>query len=431
MSPWGKAAREAPRKVLVGIVAAVAVLAATAAPAGAARPATGRAEHVVMVVWDGFDPEYRHRVPTPNLDALARRGVVTTSTGVMQTITNPSMASLATGAYPERHGNTAYLYDPAANVVRGQTRALAVPTVAQSLAAQGRTVASIQWFILQNYGVTYGDPEALYTQPGGPCANRVDQFVDLMAGRPVISNGTPVTVPEVPDLTAVYCDDLDSLGHRVGADDPALATQMAEMDRQLGRIVQATRDAGTYDRTAFLVVGDHGMTTFDKAFGADLLAAIESAGFTGEFVGSGGTPSAGTDVVIAVGGNASLHMRGAAANPRAIAKIRSRIARIPQVRAVFGKAEQRVLRMSPAVGDLLVEPEPGWTAALDAPAAPAGRHGSTTELQTTFVIAGAGVRPHGWVLFPRHVDVAPTVSALLGAEPPAGTQGRVLREVLR
>ncbi|KAB8159572.1 sulfatase-like hydrolase/transferase [Streptomyces sp. 3MP-14] len=418
------------------VLALCAVLLAGGAARGAQAATRGagpapRADHVVLLVWDGFDPAYRHRVATPNLDALAERGFVGTSLGVAQSITNPSMSTLATGAFPERHGNTAYVYDPAAGAAVGQSRALAVPTLAESLAAQGRTLASVQWFILQDHGVRYGDPRALYTQPGGTCADRVDQFGELLAGRPVDSGGTPVSVPEIPDLTAVYCDDLDALGHRVGPNDPSIDAQMAEMDRQLGRVVQATRDAGIFERTAFVLVGDHGMTEFDRAFGAELLDAIASAGLRGEFLTSGRSPAPETDVAVVVGGSASLHFLGDADNARNVARVRSAVARLPQVRAVLGAGEQRLLRMSPAMGELVVEPRPGWTAAAEAPAAPAGRHGSTSEAHATLLVAGAGVRAGGFALLPRHVDVAPTVSALLGAEPPAGAQGRVLWEALR
>lgn len=48
-----------------------------------------------------------------------------------------------------------------------------------------------------------------------------------------------------------------------------------------------------------------------------------------------------------------------------------------------------------------------------------------------FALAGAGVRPGVAPQDPRHVDVAPTIAALLGIEPPAGSQGRVLDEALR
>jgi arylsulfatase A-like enzyme len=36
---------------------------------------------------------------------------------------------------------------------------------------------------------------------------------------------------------------------------------LAELDRQVGRLVQATRDVGIYDETAFMLTSDHGMTT--------------------------------------------------------------------------------------------------------------------------------------------------------------------------
>jgi arylsulfatase A-like enzyme len=41
------------------------------------------------------------------------------------------------------------------------------------------------------------------------------------------------------------------------------------------------------------------------------------------------------------------------------------------------------------------------------------------------------VRPGVAPRDPRHVDVAPTIAALLGIQPPSGTQGRVLTESLR
>src|SRR6185436_9110590 len=125
-----------------------------------------RAGHVVLVAWDGFDASYLHRgVPTPNLDALAARGSLTTSRGVAPSITNPSWSSVATGAFPERTLNTAYWYDPAADIVRGQSRDIAVETLGQSLRSSGRTLASVQWYIEHDKSVFYGNPAALYTQP--------------------------------------------------------------------------------------------------------------------------------------------------------------------------------------------------------------------------------------------------------------------------
>jgi hypothetical protein len=62
-----------------------------------------------------------------------------------------------------------------------------------------------------------------------------------------------------------------------------------------------------------------------------------------------------------------------------------------------------------------------------------GEHGSlgVVQARAPFVIAGRGIRRDGFVpAAARLVDVAPTIAALLGCEPPAGGDGRALTEVL-
>lgn len=54
-------------------------------------------KYVILVDWDGFDPSYLDRVPTPNLAALAERGSLSTIRGTYHTISNPSRASMSTG----------------------------------------------------------------------------------------------------------------------------------------------------------------------------------------------------------------------------------------------------------------------------------------------------------------------------------------------
>ncbi|MEV0892452.1 alkaline phosphatase family protein [Promicromonospora sp. NPDC050262] len=435
------------RKILAASIAAATLWTASTAAAAPlpdddARSSTAaHADHVIFLALDGFDVEYLDlvrdgagspgTVEMPNLRALLRRGSVTTSTGVMTSITNPSWSSVATGSWPATHHNTAYWFDPATDTARGQQRDLAVPTVAESIREQGGTVFSSQWFILQNHGVTFGDPDALYTQPGGDCARRTDDVVSVLRGEPVSSNGQLVTTSGIPDLMAVYCDTLDAIGHDGGDADPRIPGALEDIDRQIGRIVAATKEAGVHDSTAFVITGDHGMTTFDKGFATEGLAAIEAAGFTPQVLTSGQSPAPGTDVVIVVGGVADVRLVCERAGDRAaVRRLERALTALPQVRNVFDKADQRRMRMSPNHGDLLVEPMPGWSFGAT-PADPAGRHGATTELRIPLVLAGAGVRPGAHPRDPRHVDVAPTISALLGYAPPSASEGRVLREALR
>ena len=197
--------------------------AAAAAPEGAGPSP----KHVVLIDWDGFDPAYLDRAPTPNLDALAGRGSLTVGSSTFQTVSNPARASMSTGAYPDTHNNAAYYFDFASNTAKGQERYLEAETIAEALAQEGRTVASVQWYMVQNHGTTYGDAEHLYVQPGGDFGRRVDVAIDILNQRPVDSGGTQVVVPKIPDLLAVYSDSLDSLAHREGAESPNIGPLLA------------------------------------------------------------------------------------------------------------------------------------------------------------------------------------------------------------
>jgi len=415
----------------VAVLTALVLLALPAAAPAQDALRGAPAEHVVLVDWDGFDPEYLDRVDTPNLDKLASRGSTSIATGSYPTISNPSRATMSTGAWPEVHGNIAYAFDRTTNKAFSQTRTLEAETIAESVAEAGGTVAAVQWYMVQNHGATYGDPEHLYVQPGGTCDKRTDVALDIFAGRPVRSGTQNVTVPRIPDLLALYCSDLDDLGHPLGAESPALAERLAELDRQLGRLVQGVKDAGIYGETTFLVTGDHGMTTFTRGFGNDVLAALREQGFTPQFLANGQSPAAGTDVVMVVGGSASLSLLGAANTPEGRERARTALEAVPQVRNVYDQSALRLFHTNPRQGDLVAEPEPGWSFSPTDPNGPRGVHGTTNELRMPLYLAGRGVKKAAAPRAPRLVDVSPTVAALLGIPGPDQAQGRVLLEALK
>jgi hypothetical protein len=109
------------------------------------------------------------------------------------------------------HDNAAYYFDPIFNKAKGQERYPAAETIAEALTEEGRTVASVQWYMVQNHGTAYDDPEHLFVQPSGDFGRRVDVAIDILNQRPVDSGGTRITVPEIPDLLAVYSSDLDAM----------------------------------------------------------------------------------------------------------------------------------------------------------------------------------------------------------------------------
>ncbi len=61
-----------------------------------------------------------------------------------------------------------------------------------------------------------------------------------------------------PLITAVIYDNPDHVGHSVGHDTPAYYDVMSYLDGQIGQIIEATKQAGIYDETVFIVSADHG-----------------------------------------------------------------------------------------------------------------------------------------------------------------------------
>lgn len=393
------------------------------------------ADHVVLVGFDGFDADYVGRAPTPNLDALVRRGAWGTTLAPAQSVTNPSFASLVTGAWPDRTGNVAYVLDRATRTAQGQSRHLAVPTIAEAVRAAGGTVASAQYFILQDHGTAYGDPEALYTQPGGGCSRRFDDAIAVLEGRPVRSGTTTVTTPRPPQLLAVYCDTLDSIGHDGGAESPLIDAALVDLDAQIGRLVAALQRVGIADRTAIVVSGDHGMTTATRAFGPELVSQLEARGLTARYSVPGIPAGPEAEVILTTaGGAANAYLVGDLwGDRRALRLVREAAAATEGTAAVLDRHAQRRLHMDPRVGDLVIEAEAGWSADGWVIDPPNGRHGSQAERRAALIVGGAGVRalPRWWPVHLRHIDVAPTIAHLLGIAPPSGSQGRVRLDVVR
>jgi len=408
-----------------------ASLALSATPARAAERGL-----LIFIALDGFDIEYLDgRVPLPHLRSLARRGSLSTSTGVMTSITNPSWTSISCGTHPDRTHNAAYYYDEAAGVARGQSRDSAVEGLGQAWRRQGVLMASAQWFILQDKGVSYGDPDGLYTQPEGRIDARVDDAIAMLRGEPVNSGGELVTLPRRPDFLAVYSSDVDGDGHSWGPDDPRMLDTLRETDAAVGRLIAAVRELGLFGRTTWVVTADHGMANWNRPVAEPAIAALTEAGFNPEVFGSGGSPdSPDTDIVLIAGGSiSSVHLLGDLADDAAaIDRARRALAGVTGVAAVLTKAEQAELRMAPQYGQLVLEFEEPYALGPNPPGEGSdGRHGSRQEMAIPLILAGHRIRPTARPRNPRHIDLAATMSAILGVDPPAGSEGRVLREVLR
>ena len=59
---------------------------------------------IVIIIIDGFDPEYIQACATPNIDEICARGFLKIGRSMMPSVTNVNNVSLVTGLYPESHG---------------------------------------------------------------------------------------------------------------------------------------------------------------------------------------------------------------------------------------------------------------------------------------------------------------------------------------
>ncbi|MDQ6915312.1 MAG: alkaline phosphatase family protein, partial [Actinomycetota bacterium] len=341
---------------------------------------------MILVDWDGFAPSLLQRgYNTPTLNALAARGTLSLNAqSTFTSFSNPARASMSTGAYPEAHGNVAWTWDPGSNTVLGQTRELDAESIAASLARDpaGLAEASVQWYMVQDHGMSYGDANHLYVQPGGAWGNRVNTAIKILNRQPVSSNGTMVTVPRIPDFLAVYSSDPDEMEHAEGTNGPDIQAMVEQHDHDLGRLVQATKDVGIYDHTTFVLTADHGMSNWNKTALQTLKDAVASTGYSYEVLYSGARAASGTDVIVNPAVRvAYIHLRGAAATAGGPAKVRAALASRPEFTDVLGPAELTALHAGPKLGDLVVEAKPPWSFAMaDVASGEKGAHGSQAEL---------------------------------------------------
>ena len=218
---------------------------------------------LLLISFDGWRADYSQRVATPNLDALAARGVRADSlTPVFPAQTFPNHYTIVTGLYPEHHGIVANTMDDPAI---GERFTLSSATARDprwwsgeplwtTVAKQGGRAASMFW---PGSEVAIGGVQPTYWFPYDgtrPNDERVDQVLEWFAQ------------PEAmrPSFMTLYFSDVDDAGHREGPESRAVADAVARLDALLGRLVSGIRQLDLLPRTTIVVVSDHGMSQLDE-----------------------------------------------------------------------------------------------------------------------------------------------------------------------
>jgi len=391
---------------------AAAPIAADPPPPAATPTARASAHTVVLVSLDGTRPADLRPGTLPALVRLAERGARAEALiPVFPTNTFPNHATLATGVAPERHGIVNnFFVDPE----RGPFDRDAIPSFLQAeplwsiLDRQGIVTASYYWVGSEGpwkngHGPRHWHPFSSRTSE----AEKVEEILRWLALE---------DPAERPRLVTTWFHGGDHAGHRHGPGSQAVEEALRAQDPAIARLVEGLRELGLAGSTTLIFVSDHGMAP--RGRDADLRGALQEAGVAGRVIGAGGfaqvtleAPERDAGRVVAVARELGLE-----AWPRAQAPSDLRVAH-PRFGDVVVVAPEGVT-IRP--GRMLWRLEHGF-------------HGYRPEfpsMHALLVAAGPGIEPGTRLGRVSSLDVAPTVLALLGVEPPASMEGRVIEELL-
>lgn len=384
---------------------------------------------VLIFLIDGFDPDYIRATELPRLAQLMKAGASTLEgQGVLPSLTNVNHISLLTGTYPERHGLSANFYfdrDTGAEVFMDRVDFVREPLLFERVKALGWATALVtakeKLTRLLRRGVDLtvdmGSAPADLLAKVGPAPDIFSLEINLW----VLEMAREVAARQAPDL--LYVATTDYPEHKLPPGDPEMGRYLQDSDRLIGEIVE------TYDLERDLVVltADHGMNAKTRALSP--VRWLAEAGIRAK-----GVPLIRDGLYahhMDLGGSLYLYLEDSRATDRA----RELLGKAPGIDAAVTRSEAARFRLPPErVGDLVCFGEREWVLGVWEDGEPvrgqAGlrSHGSVHEQAIPIVLSGAGIRPGSQIVNGRIVDVAPTLSRLLGLD--GNFQGRVLEEAL-
>ena len=447
--------------------------------------AKGKAEHIVVLVWDGMRPDFITVQNCPNLYSLATNGVFFNKHHCAYvSSTEVNGTALATGVHPGRSGVIANTeYRPEISVTgtfategldairRGDMLTdghyLGAETLAEILQDKGipTLIAGTKPVVLLHDRSSHKDSAA--EKESGLLFEGKTIPRSLGEGLPKVnddkswpSNAIPNTAQDnwttrsllralwkknLPKYTLLWLSDPDKSQHDVGVGAPNALAGIESSDKNLGEVIKALKERGIYEKTDIMVVSDHGFSTISK--GPDVVEILKKAKF--QAFKKNENPEPGDVMVVGLGGSVMFYVVGKNQDT-----VVNRLVEFLQQSDFAGVVFSRLnipgtfpldsVRYggTNAGPDVMISMR--WTSEKNEHGAPGmfysmdgtkgkGSHASLSkwDMHNTLVAAGPDFKrafinetPSG------NIDVAPTVLHLLGVKPPKPMDGRILREAL-
>lgn len=446
------------------------------------QAAQGVAEHVVLIVWDGFRPDFVTKENTPTLFDLADRGVrFANHHAVFPSMTEVNGAAVATGLYPEHNGIIGNReYRPSLNadgpvpvedieiMKRGDELTgghyLGGATIAELVAQAGFPVAvagTKPVALIQNRrAATAKNTTIVFQGKILPEAHRaaIEEAIGRFPEKVTFPNSAEdqwtaraldqLWKKEIPKFSVLWLSDPDYTQHEYGPGSPQAIAALQANDSLVAKLLETLKARGVADKTDVLLVSDHGFSTIER--GVDVAAVLREAGFNAfrKFLKK---PSPG-DVILA-DNRGTVYFYVVGHDRTTIQRLVAFLQKSDFAGVIFTKESfpgtfslAQAMIDSPNAPDVAVSL--AWNDGKNAYGvqglitsdqstvygkAGRGMHCTLSrfDMHNTFLALGPDFRA-GFVneMPTGNVDIAPTILWILGIQPPAPQDGRVLAEAL-
>ena len=425
---------------------------------GSPALAKGKAEHIVIVVWDGLRPDTVNETNTPTLAKLARDGVFFANHhAVYLSSTEVNGVALVTGAYPNRNGVMANReYRPAIDPLKriatealdtvlkadeiSSGRYLKLPTLAEILRRAGLKTA-----------IAGSKPVVLLHDRADRAHITMPETTEYVTPN---TDGDEATTRallakwdrSVPAFSLLWLSEPDLSQHDAGPGSTKALAALKSSDQNLALVLRELDAKGVRDKTDVFVVSDHGFSTIART--VDVAAVLKEAGFNAarEFKQP---PEPGDIMVVGNGGSVLFYVIGH--NAPLTQKLVAFLQQQDFVGVVFTREPMRgtftldQVRINTAdASDVVISLRwadqnsstglPGVLVSDGRTRSPGqGNHTSLSrfDMHATLIAAGPSFRRGVMNPLPSsNADLVPTILHLLGVKPPQPMDGRVLTEAL-
>lgn len=409
------------------------------------------ARHLVVISIDAMaETEWQQISTLPNMSSLIKKGASTKSlNSVYPTLTYVVHTTMVTGKYPDghkiihNHQLQPGVLDPDQEWYWYQAEVKA-PTLYDLANKSNMITAGILWPVTAKSSIDYNFPELqavrgesqtikilkngtlpyllslelrLGKQRRGTCQPYLDDFATICAEDTIKS--------KKPNLMLIHLTDLDTMKHehRVGSAEALEALE--RQDRRLGDIIKASKDAGTYDDTVFVVLSDHGQLNVD--YNVYLNNLLEGAGL----ITSKDGKIEWRAYSQTTGGSAYLHLKEGDTEAEAKAlEVLEAAAKDGQygIEEIYDRTKLDVFHADKSVR-YAIEAKKGYTFQDELttktvePLKDLGKtyatHGFSPDkpnYKCIFIAAGPGIKSDYSIGDMEMVDVAPTLSRMLGMD---------------